>query len=124
MIRLRALVLLAILLAAGAVPAAAAPPYQAGEGETPTATWETVLARTAELRGLPVPAEVPHTVLTRQQLRARVDEQLAREGVAEELAATARLYVALGLLDPGDDLAGLVAQRRCQDVDGFYDPRT
>jgi hypothetical protein len=53
-----------------------------------------------------------------------VDEQLGRDGAAAELAQAARLYVALGLLDASDDLAGLMGQFRGREVDGSYDPRT
>src|SRR3954469_2234455 len=94
--------------------AVAAPLHQdAVEGRpADSVTWEDVLARTAALRGLEPSADVPRTFLTCQELQARVDEQLGRDGVAAELALEARLYVALGLLDASDDLGGLVGQYR------------
>src|SRR3954454_23094750 len=107
--------------------AAVAAPLHQDAVEGPPAdsvTWEDVLARTAALRGLAPSPDVPRTFLTRQELQARVDEQLSRDGAVTELARATRLYVALGLLDASDDLAGLMGQFRGREIDGSYDPRT
>src|SRR5207253_1507462 len=115
MVGLRAVLLtLCVIWTLGPRAAVAVPLHEdAVEGPpTASASWEDVLARTAALRGLAPSADVPRTFLTRQELQARVDEQLGREGAAAELAQAARLYVALGLLDASDDLAGLMGQFR------------
>src|SRR5438270_11011962 len=93
--------LLAGLLLALAVglgrPAAAMRSLQAAPPD-PT-TWEGVLEATAELRGHAPRSEIRRTLLTREQLQARVVEQLARDPAPQRLAARAKLFTALGLLD-------------------------
>ena len=126
MIRQRtALLLLGLLLVVavgGGVPWPAALASQ-GSGEQ-GATWEAVLARTAELRGLAPRGEIPRTLLSREQLQQRVVEQLAREPAAERLASSGKLLTALGLLERGADLRGLLLQFRGGLVLGQYDPET
>lgn len=127
MVGLRAVLLtLCVVWTLGPRAAGAVPLHEdAVEGTPPASvTWEDVLARTAALRGLEPSADVPRTFLTRQELQARVDEQLGRDGAAAELALEARLYVALGLLDASDDLRGLMGQYRGREVGGSYDPRS
>jgi hypothetical protein len=127
MVRLRAVLLtLCLIWTLGPRAGAAAPLGQDAVEGPPAASvsWDDVLARTAVLRGLAPAAEVPRSFLTRQELQARVDEQLGRDGTAAALTQAARLYVALGLLEAGDDLAGLMGQFRGQEIEGSYDPRT
>jgi hypothetical protein len=76
------------------------------------------------LRGHAPRAEIPRTLLTREQLQARVVAQLGRDPAPERLAASAKLFTALGLLDRGADLRGLVLQFRGNLVLGQYDPET
>jgi hypothetical protein len=114
---------LLLMLAVGAgQPAAAMRSLQAGRAE-PT-TWEGVLAATAELRGHAPRAEIRRTLLSREQLQARVVEQLGRDPAPQRLAASATLFTALGLLDRGADLRGLVLQFRGNLVLGQYDPES
>ncbi|HZS02127.1 MAG TPA: hypothetical protein VFE37_25640 [Chloroflexota bacterium] len=119
-------VLLAALLALLAI--AVGQPVAAMRGAqlppAPPTTWEGVLGATAELRGHLPRAEVPRTLLTREQLQARVIEQLNRDPAPQRLAASAKLFTALGLLDRGADLRGLVLQFRGNLVLGQYDPET
>ncbi|MBX5493308.1 MAG: hypothetical protein IRZ14_19325, partial [Chloroflexi bacterium] len=56
--------------------------------------------------------------------QARVQEQLSREPAPERLASTAKLLAALGLLEQGADLRGLLLQFRSGLVLGQYDPET
>jgi hypothetical protein len=117
-----ALVLLAVLVLRPG------PPAPAAAGDAPQAaepaSWEGVFAQTAVLRGLAPRAEVPRTLLTREQLQARVQEQLDREPARERLATAAKLLAALGLLERGADLRGLLLQFRGGLVLGQYDPET
>ncbi|HZU07474.1 MAG TPA: hypothetical protein VFB73_16035 [Chloroflexota bacterium] len=87
-------------------------------------TWEAVLARTAEIRGLAPRATIPRTLLTREQLQARVVEQLTRAPIPERLATSAKLLTVLGLLERGTDLPGLLLQFRSGLILGQYDPET
>ncbi|MBX5493121.1 MAG: hypothetical protein IRZ14_18375, partial [Chloroflexi bacterium] len=93
------------LLAALLLVAPSAPPPVDASATTPSvaepASWETVLAQTAALRGLAPRAEIPRTLLSREALQARVQEQLSREPAPERLASTAKLLAALGLLEQG-----------------------
>jgi hypothetical protein len=114
---------LLVLLASGAgQPAAAMRSLQVAPAE-PT-TWEGVLGATAELRGHAPRAEIRRLLLSREQLQARVVEQLGRDPAPQRLAASAKLFTALGLLDRGADLRGLVLQFRGNLVLGQYDPET
>src|SRR5581483_11467097 len=119
-------VLLAALLALLAI--AVGQPVAAVRGAqlppAPPTTWEGVLGATAELRGHLPRAEVPRTLLTREQLQARVIEQLGRDPAPQRLAASAKLFTALGLLDRGADLRGLLLEFRGNLVLGQYDPET
>jgi hypothetical protein len=93
-------------------------------GSSPPTTWEGVLEATAELRGHAPRSEVRRLLLSREQLQARVVEQLARDPAPQRLAASAKLFTALGLLDRGADLRGLVLQFRGNLVLGQYDPES
>ena len=88
------------------------------------ASWEAVLGSASDLRGLAPRTSVPRTLLTREQLQARVVEQLSRDPPAERLALNAKLLTALGLLERGADLRGLLLQFRGGLVLGQYDPET
>src|SRR4051794_32938950 len=121
----RIVALLALLLAVSIGPSTAAP-LSVDTDAVPTAdeTWQRLLVRTAELRGLPAQAEISRSVLSREQLHARMAEQLGDARTADQLAETARLYQLLGLLAPDADLRALLQRFRGDAVDGFYDART
>src|SRR4051794_14222479 len=93
-------------------------------GSSPPTTWEGVLEATAELRGHAPISEVRRLLLSREQLQARVVEQLGRDPAPQRLNASAKLFTALGLLDRGADLRGLVLQFRGNLVLGQYDPES
>ena len=93
-------------------------------GSSPPTTWEGVLEATAELRGHAPISEVRRLLLSREQLQARVVEQLGRDPAPQRLNASAKLFTALGLLDRGTDLRGLVLQFRGNLVLGQYDPES
>ncbi|HLH22700.1 MAG TPA: hypothetical protein VK066_09265 [Chloroflexota bacterium] len=110
---------LVMLASAASQPAAATRSLQVAPA--PPTTWEGVLGATAELRGHVPLAEIPRVLLSREQLQARVVEQLARDPAPQRLADSAKLFTALGLLDRGADLRGLVLQFRGNLVLGQYD---
>jgi hypothetical protein len=111
------------MVAVGA-PTGAPAASTAAPASEDAATWEGVLSRTADLRGLSPRTEVPRTLLSREQLQQRVVDQLARESVAERLATNSKLLMALGLLERGADLRGVLLQFRGGLVLGQYDPET
>jgi hypothetical protein len=114
--------LLVMLAIAVGQPAAAMRSLQIAPA--PPTTWEGVLGATAELRGHVPLAEIRRELLSREQLQARVVEQLGRDPAQQRLVASAKLFTALGLLDRGADLRGLVLQFRGNLVLGQYDPET
>ncbi len=116
---LACLVLALILAGGGRSPVTFA---EQSSSHDQAASWEAVLAHVADLRGLAPRGPVPRTLLTREQLQARVIDQLAREPAAQRLAASTKLFTALGLLDRGADLRGLLLQFRGNLVLGQYDP--
>ena len=122
----RGTLLLALLvLALVSRPDVGAPPALASaQLEDAAASWDGVLADTTRLRGLTPQAEIPRTLLTREQLQARVVEQLGRASTAQRLATNARLLTTLGMLDRGADLRGPLLQFRGELVLGQYDPET
>jgi len=124
--RLAAWLLASALLAAAllAGPAARPAPTDAAPTSQEANSWEGVLARAADLRGLAPKAPVPRTLVSREELQRRVVEQLSRGPVAERLATNTKLLTALGLLERGADLRGLLLQFRGGLVLGQYDPES
>jgi len=120
--RLLAAALVAAVVVLG--PTAPPAPTEAAPVSQAASSWDGVLAHVAALRGLAPKAQVPRTLLTREQLQQRVVEQLAREPVAERLATNTKLLTALGLLERGADLRGLLLQFRGGLVLGQYDPES
>ena len=71
------------------------------------ATFEAVAQRAAELRGLPPKGEVERRVLSPEQLRARMIDDLNTAEHQESIENSRRLIVALGLLAANVDLYAL-----------------
>jgi hypothetical protein len=86
--------------------------------------FPAIASRAAELRGLVPRAEVQRTMLTPEQLRARMVDELDRPESLESIEHSRKLMVALGLLAPDVDLYALELQFRTGVVLGQYDPDT
>jgi len=82
---------------------------------------DEIEAQVIEIRGLAPLQEVPRVLLTRDQLRASLEQDLLQEYTDEEAAADALLYQALGLLPEGYDLRRLYLDLLSEEVAGFYD---
>jgi hypothetical protein len=88
------------------------------------ATWDGVLADTVSIRGLTPRAEIPRTLVSREAFQTRIRDQLERESSVQRLALNTKLLTALGLLESGADLRGLLQRFRGNLVLGQYDPET
>jgi hypothetical protein len=89
-----------------------------------TANYESIAQRAAELRGLPLRQEVTRTVLSPDQFRARMVDELNNAESLESIENSRRLMVKLGLLAPDLDLYALELEFRTGVVLGQYDPET
>ena len=121
--------------AVGALPAQVAGPplalaqQAAGALEQPRSAdaginFEAIARRTAELRGLVQQRDVPRTVLSPDQFRQRLIDDLSAEDSREAIENSRRLMVALGLLGPDVDLYAIELEFRTGVVLGQYDPDT
>ncbi|MBX5491410.1 MAG: hypothetical protein IRZ14_09640 [Chloroflexi bacterium] len=86
--------------------------------------YDTIARRTAELRGLPLLHEVTRTVLSPEQYRQHLLDELNQEDSLRQIENSRRLMVALGLLAPDVDLYQLEVEFRTGVVLGQYDPET
>jgi len=78
----------------------------------------------AKLRGLAWKHDVPVRVLTREELRAFMQEGLARDVKPEEWTRDTRLLRRVGLLGENEDLRELTQLMLQEMVAGAYDPKT
>lgn len=100
---------------------------QQPEQEQP-ATIEKELDRltleVSTLRGLSLTEKVEREFMSREQLRAYLEQHLAEEYPEEEAEADALLMALLGLLEPDTDLYQLLLDLYTEQIAGFYDPKT
>lgn len=88
------------------------------------ADFDRVAAETAEVRQLPIKAEIVETFFTQEELRADLLTMVAEDYPPEEAAADARAWTAFGLIPEGTDLAAVYVDLLTEQVAGFYDPET
>ncbi len=79
---------------------------------------------TEEVRGLPFLAQPIVTILSPDELEARVRADIAEEIDPDSLAIDSRVLKLMGLLEPGDDLETLLIDLYGEQVAGFYDGDT
>ena len=80
-----------------------------------------LIAATEEVRGLPFLTNPTVTILTPDELAARVRADLEEELDPDELAVDTRLMQLLGKLEPSDDLESMLVDLYSEQVAGFYD---
>ncbi|HZU05574.1 MAG TPA: hypothetical protein VFB73_06340 [Chloroflexota bacterium] len=97
---------------------------QARGADAAAVVYDAVASRVAELRGLTPRQPVQRTVLTAEQFRARLIDDLNKEDSLESIENSRKLMVALGLLAPDVDLYSLELEFRSGVVLGQYDPET
>ncbi len=75
-------------------------------------------------RGLEAKQRLEPTVLSEDELRARIEEQFRKDNPADEIAISQETLQALGLLPAGADLAKIYVEMLGSQIAGFYDPET
>src|SRR5262249_46827630 len=91
---------------------------------TEEAELRAIETRVQALRGLKAKAEVPLSFLDRAGLRAYLQKGFDKDYPAGDRADDQRRLEALGLLQPGEDIAKSVLDLYTQEVVGLYDPET
>lgn len=99
----------------------------AGADSTTTTTdllaeTDAIAAEVVALRGLALNKPLVRAALGRDDIRARVIEQIDKQYSSAEIAAEQRALVALGLLPPGVDYKALYVEVATEQIAGFYDP--
>ena len=113
-----------------AVPSATAtrapqePPTPSASSTPDNAALKDIEAQVAVLRGLRPTEDVPLAHMDRDALRQFLLDGYNREYSAEERDADQRLYEALGLLQPDENLAELLVNLFTSQVAGLYDQET
>jgi hypothetical protein len=80
--------------------------------------------RVADLRGLETLESVDQALLTTEELREKMIEDMAEEYTRQEARDDVLLYVAFELMEPDVDLYDLLIDVQTEQVLGFYDPDT
>lgn len=103
----------------GASPTAAT---GAAVGADLIAKTDAIAAKVASLRGLKVKKKIARDVMTKDQIRARLEQRIDEEYSAAELLAEELALKRFGLLGAGDDYRGIVLKLLTDQIAGFYDP--
>ncbi len=83
-----------------------------------------LIVATEEVRGLDFLSQPTVTILSPEELEARVRADIEEELDPAEIDIETRLAQLFGLLGPGDDLGELLLDLYGEQVAGFYDPET
>jgi hypothetical protein len=73
-------------------------------------------------RGLEPLRDVPPLFLTRAQLRQHLEDEYTEGRISSVLDRSRELYIAMDLLDPSADFAGLALDSAANNIAGFYTP--
>jgi hypothetical protein len=82
---------------------------------------DEIQRQVAALRGLNSLGPVQRTLLSTDELRQRVLDELLQDYTEEEAAFESRMFALLGLVEPGIDLWTLYADLLSEQVAGYYD---
>src|SRR3990172_2289026 len=119
---------LAFMAAALVIAACSPTPPSPGPSLTPSqplddaAIYRQIAAQVSEIRGLDSPDRVEPTVIDRETVMKNLLEEFDTDNPPEQIAATERIYKALGLLKPDDSLRDLYLEMQGSQVIGYYDP--
>lgn len=83
-----------------------------------------LIAVTERVRGLEFIVDPEVTVVTGEEMAARIRADLEEEIDADELAVEDRFYRMLGLIEPNQDLMTILVDLYSEQVAGFYDGET
>lgn len=91
-------------------------------GLTPEKQREQLMAQAEEIRGLKAQSEIRFEFLTRDELRARMEEKAAREMDPQRTAAIEQMLKLLSLIPKDADLLQLLLGLQESQIMGFYEP--
>ncbi len=86
------------------------------------AIYREIAAQVSEIRGLDSPDRVEPTVIDRETVMKNLLEEFDQDNPPEQIAASERIYKALGLLKADDSLRDLYLELQGSQVIGYYDP--
>lgn len=89
---------------------------------TPEKQREQLIAQAEEIRGLQARGKTTFKFLTRDELRARMEEKSAREMDPQEIAAADQMLKLLSLIPKDADLVQLLLGLQESQIMGFYEP--
>lgn len=75
-----------------------------------------------QARQLTLPDEIPISFITRDQLRQQWQQESIEKATLDALTTQQQFYIALGLIEPGVDLAQIALDSQARTVLGYYDP--
>ena len=85
---------------------------------------DDIESKVSLLRGLLPVSPVQRGLLTPDELRAQMEEDIYEDSTPEEIADDGNALSILGLLPPDYDLQALYVELMTEQVAGFYDPET
>ena len=88
------------------------------------ARFDTITVEVSDIRGLDLLTPLNDAYLSRDELRAQLEEMLAVDYPLEEQAADSRVLATFGLIPVGTDLGQLLVDLYSEQILGFYDPAT
>lgn len=89
---------------------------------SPAAQRDQMIEAVVQLRELENQQPVPFEFMSREALRDKIEQDLAKESDQSELAAADRLYELLGIIPANTDLTRLLTDLYTSQIAGFYDP--
>lgn len=103
------------------VPPSASEPAEPSASQDPLETFGEIESAVREMRGLPAAEIGPPDVISRAELADVLARELDATWTDEQLAADNLTLLAMGLLQPGQDVKALTQQLYEGQVLGFYD---
>jgi len=83
---------------------------------------QVIESHVSEMRGLETLKPVDKALLSTDELRAKIDAEMAKDYTEQEARDDALLYAAFELMDKDVDLYTLLLDLQTEQVAGFYDP--
>lgn len=120
--RFSLLFVLIILLLANNLPAQQ--PSLAPDRKNILSASDSILKEVSTLRGLPAKNPIKSGFKSRKELQEIVVRDLDEETSPEELKSQQRLLIRLGLIPSAYNLRDETVKLLCEQIGGFYDPRT
>lgn len=78
----------------------------------------------SRIRGLPVKSDIAVKYLNRDQLKEELEEEMKKSMPPEEAEADEKVFKALGLLKPDENLDELISIMLGEEIAGYYDSET